>query len=160
MVVENVRGAEKWVGSAAWHFGSYYLWGDVPALMPPAKAFKIPGFRFDGSGGSFQTASVNFGTAANLRSEKGNLQGADAIAQSPNGAGRRSGASVDSLSPYKINGPSRNRELRRGEFGWHKTVMADGTSGSIKRKAASAQIAKIPFPLAQHIARVFKETHQ
>ncbi|HUD74295.1 MAG TPA: DNA cytosine methyltransferase, partial [Terracidiphilus sp.] len=34
MVVENVKGAQRWVGSAAWHFGSYYLWGDVPALMP------------------------------------------------------------------------------------------------------------------------------
>ncbi len=34
MVVENVRGAQKWVGRARWHFGSFYLWGDVPALMP------------------------------------------------------------------------------------------------------------------------------
>lgn len=34
MIVENVRGAQRWVGPAAWHFGSYYLWGDVPALMP------------------------------------------------------------------------------------------------------------------------------
>ncbi len=34
MVVENVRGAEPWVGKARWSFGSYYLWGDVPALMP------------------------------------------------------------------------------------------------------------------------------
>jgi hypothetical protein len=34
MVVENVKGAQTWVGRAAWHFGSYYLWGDVPALMP------------------------------------------------------------------------------------------------------------------------------
>jgi hypothetical protein len=34
MVVENVVGAQRWIGSAAWHFGSYYLWGDVPALMP------------------------------------------------------------------------------------------------------------------------------
>jgi hypothetical protein len=37
MVVENVRGAQKWVGRARWHYGSYYLWGDVPALMPVAK---------------------------------------------------------------------------------------------------------------------------
>jgi hypothetical protein len=36
MVVENVRGAEPWVGRAAWNYGSYYLWGDVPALMPQA----------------------------------------------------------------------------------------------------------------------------
>jgi hypothetical protein len=34
MVVENVRGAQKWVGRARWNFGSFYLWGDVPALMP------------------------------------------------------------------------------------------------------------------------------
>ena len=34
MVVENVRGAQPWVGRALWNFGSYYLWGDVPALMP------------------------------------------------------------------------------------------------------------------------------
>jgi hypothetical protein len=34
MVVENVRGAQPWVGKARWNFGSYYLWGDVPALMP------------------------------------------------------------------------------------------------------------------------------
>ena len=34
MVVENVKGAQRWVGRAAWHYGSYYLWGDVPALMP------------------------------------------------------------------------------------------------------------------------------
>ena len=34
LVVENVRGAVPWVGPAAWNYGSYYLWGDVPALMP------------------------------------------------------------------------------------------------------------------------------
>lgn len=41
MVVENVRGAQKWVGQARWNFGSYYLWGDVPALMPMQKAVKF-----------------------------------------------------------------------------------------------------------------------
>lgn len=34
LVVENVRGAQPWVGKARWNFGSFYLWGDVPALMP------------------------------------------------------------------------------------------------------------------------------
>ena len=34
MVVENVKGAQPWVGRARWSFGSFYLWGDVPALMP------------------------------------------------------------------------------------------------------------------------------
>jgi len=59
LIVENVRGAEPWVGRARWNYGSFYLWGDVPALMPPTfKATKVPGFRFDGSGKSLQTASV------------------------------------------------------------------------------------------------------
>ena len=89
LVVENVRGAQKWVGRARWNFGSFYLWGDVPALMPMTlkvvkqscafrydedekkgwniigkgwgltdAAIKVPGFRFDGSGRSFQSASV------------------------------------------------------------------------------------------------------
>lgn len=34
LIVENVRGAQEWVGRAPWKYGSTYLWGDVPALMP------------------------------------------------------------------------------------------------------------------------------
>jgi len=34
LIVENVRGAQEWVGRAPWNYGSFYLWGDVPALMP------------------------------------------------------------------------------------------------------------------------------
>jgi hypothetical protein len=33
-VMENVRMAQKWLGQARAHFGSRYLWGDVPALLP------------------------------------------------------------------------------------------------------------------------------
>jgi hypothetical protein len=40
MVVENVRGAQPWVGRSRWNFGSYHLWGDVPALMPKAIGIK------------------------------------------------------------------------------------------------------------------------
>jgi hypothetical protein len=71
MVVENVKGAQKWVGKAQANFGSYYLWGDAGMVgrrvvagarfgegVAPSSAAKVPGFRFDGSGGSFQTASV------------------------------------------------------------------------------------------------------
>ena len=43
MVVENVRGAQKWVGRSRWNFGSFHLWGDVPALMPMQKATKNAG---------------------------------------------------------------------------------------------------------------------
>lgn len=49
MVVENVRGAQPWVGRARWNFSSFYLWGDVPALMPVGQHIKVQ---------SFQTAAV------------------------------------------------------------------------------------------------------
>lgn len=45
LIVENVRGAQEWVGRAPWNYGSFYLWGDVPALMPkrmPGDFNKIP----------------------------------------------------------------------------------------------------------------------
>jgi hypothetical protein len=140
MVVENVRGAQKWVGRAQWNYGSFYLWGDVPALMPMTfkrvmkagvthrsdgstnfhqgryDGSKVAGFRFDGSGKSFQTASVK---AAMKDDESGNKMGGDWFSD-PTSTCRRHG------------------------------------SKSKARKAASAMIAKIPFPLAQHIAKVFK----
>ena len=47
MVVENVKGAQPWVGRAKWHYGSFYLWGDAPALMPGAFGRKGCG---DGTG--------------------------------------------------------------------------------------------------------------
>jgi hypothetical protein len=80
MVIENVKGAQPWVGRARWSFGSFYLWGDVPALMPIAlrRSSKVPGFRFDGSGVSFQTAAVKntggswFNVAHNTTSGCGN----------------------------------------------------------------------------------------
>ena len=34
MIQENVKGAQPWVGRAKWRAGSFFLWGDVPALMP------------------------------------------------------------------------------------------------------------------------------
>jgi hypothetical protein len=37
IVLENVRMAQGWLGSARAHYGSRYLWGDVPALLPSAE---------------------------------------------------------------------------------------------------------------------------
>lgn len=33
-IIENVRGAQRFVGPARAHFGRQYLWGDVPPLLP------------------------------------------------------------------------------------------------------------------------------
>lgn len=155
LVVENVRGTEPWVGRARWNFGSYYLWGDVPALMPrtlggvkvpgvgagwrhpnhpdhtPGLAFnpgaqgaqvrealleragrKNPGFRFDGSGRSFQSESV-------ARHVEEGRKGAGAGAE------------------------------------WFDQNLCSLPSKSSRRKAASARIAKIPFALSHWIARAY-----
>jgi hypothetical protein len=34
IVMENVRGAQIWVGKAKMNCGKFYLWGDVPAIIP------------------------------------------------------------------------------------------------------------------------------
>src|SRR5271170_6627224 len=50
MVVENVRGAQKWVGRSRWNYGSFHLWGDVPALMPMTfNGVKVAGLNWSGS---------------------------------------------------------------------------------------------------------------
>jgi hypothetical protein len=168
MVVENVRGAQKWVGSAAWHFGSYFLWGDVPALMPIARKFKNPGFRFDGSGRSFQSESVkNAGTQwrdsgcnAENRMVPAIVPGLDWSAYGKPGykakgfnvvaaQRHRDGVKSAALSDVDKALPSKGARF------WPGDITRKQSSRSDSRKAASAAIAKIPFPLARHIAHCF-----
>jgi hypothetical protein len=155
LIIENVRGAQKWVGRARWNYGSFYLWGDVPALMPITlgravmklgiahrpdgvtnfHGHKNPGSRFDGSGRSFQSESVArknaggswFAVAHNTTSDKG---------QNPDGR--------------KVPGGG-----AEGWFGTNDHPLRQHHSGHAKRKAASALIAKIPLPLSRHIAATF-----
>ena len=143
MVVENVRGAQKWVGLAAWHYGSFYLWGDVPALMP--MTFATQKFNPDGTAHG---------------------QGSwFAIADSKERGGRKVpgiklsevGFNVAAAQRYREGVKNRDADGYERDhpqaFGW-KAPRTSSRSDS--RKAASAMIAKIPFPLAQHIARSFK----
>ena len=141
MVVENVRGAQPWVGRAAWNFGSYYLWGDVPALMPrPHDARKNPGFRFDGSGKSFQTASVEGMKNANGGSWFG--------------VGPR-GEKGQSANPARGAAIVEGRKGAGAGAAWFDQNLCVLSSKSSARKAASASIAKIPFALSSHIGRTF-----
>lgn len=140
MVVENVRGAIPWVGRSRHNFGSFHLWGDVPALMPsPVKATKVPGFRFDGSGGSFQTAAVegmknNGGSWFNIGGP-----GQKVVAQNPDGRKMRD------VDGYERTHPN--------AFGWK--IPATSSKGKA-RKAASARIAKIPLTLSRWIAAHYR----
>ena len=140
LIVENVRGAIPWVGRSRYNFGSFHLWGDVPALMPiAAKHCKVPGFRFDGSGKSFQSASVDH--------HSGVKQGGDWFSDSSPGALR-------SFTGTKQPGIGGTRANGKGDA-WFQDGAARHGSTSPARKAASAMIAKIPAPLAEHIAVTF-----
>lgn len=194
LIVENVRGAQPWVGRSAWNYGSFHLWGDVPALMPInlKRAMKVPGFRFDGSGRSFQTASVE-GMKANPDGTNHPTGSWFRIADSSQGdrGSKNNGGSWFNVAHNTTSGTGRNpvHELagqkvpvysdprRNGGRGVHLTNPAENSEGlkiggdwfsdpkstcrrhgsrSNARRAASAQIAKIPFELASHIARVYK----
>ena len=143
LVVENVRGAQEWVGTARWHFGSFYLWGDVPALMPmTGRAAKVQGFRFDGSGRSFQSASVEHVKVGGLDWSKWREPD-----YRTSGAGK---CFRDSALTHA--------GIKQGGTWWHDPDSASrqSSSKSSARKMASAMIAKIPEPLARHIARVYR----
>jgi len=125
MVVENVNGAQKWVGKARWHFGSYYLWGDVPALMPFAFGRKSQHEPLRDMPAGTDRTSWFFGNSKH--------------------EGRFYGVKLRDVEGYERNHPQ--------AFGWK---IPRTSSHSSARKLASAAIAKIPFPLARHIAQVYK----
>lgn len=121
MVVENVRGAQKWVGPSKYNYGSFHLWGDVPALMPISSNGR------KNAGGSW------FAVAHNKDS------------------GHRKNP---------VHYPDVHMGIKQGGDWFGKNCESSMSrlygSKSPQRKMASAMIAKIPFPLSQHIARTFK----
>jgi hypothetical protein len=150
LIVENVRGAQPWVGRARWNFGSFYLWGDVPALMP--YTYSAQKFNPDGtahSPGSWFAIADSKNRGLNVeRAIKNNGGSWFAVAHNTtsgkgqNPDGRKVGK--DSLGGYG------------GGFGWDGSPMRRNNSQSPHRKAASAMIAKIPLPLSRHIAATFR----
>ena len=163
MVVENVCGAQKWVGKAKWHYGSYYLWGDVPALMPivQKRGQKVPGFRFDGTGASFQSASVAY-KSQGLNWSDPSKRGQDftrvAGRQAMEQEGRK-GPGGDWFAAGR-QGQDACAERFKLNAGTHDRTEGPGRPRFIKeggrRKFASAMIAKIPFELARHVAACWK----
>ncbi len=111
LIVENVKGAQPWVGRAQWHYGSFYLWGDVPALMPfTARSFKTVGHANKRDG---------YDHTRHLTSQR----------------------ESDAVKQAGLSGPA-----------WFDHGAASHSSRSSARKAASAQIAKIPYALSSYIA--------
>jgi hypothetical protein len=152
LIVENVRGAQKWVGRARWNYGSFYLWGDVPALMPMTfKGFKSSGMNWSDQTKRGQDFTRIAGNQA-LAEHEGRKVSMNFHEHEKTGKPGRSfqSAAVAECGIKSVgNGFKHDRDGKR---------IQDAVSNAhgMKRKAASAMIAKIPFPLANHIAKCFK----
>ncbi len=184
MVVENVRGAQKWVGRAQWHYGSFYLWGDVPALMPMTLALKEPGQNWnewkdwDGTDENKPASVRPWGDApkdgfktAGMNWSNRDIHGQDftrvAAAQRYRGGvkqlaeGVKVGGSGAAWFREPLQAKRREATAIKNGGDWfgsgeNCSEQRKHSSRSNSRKAASAMIAKIPYSLASHIARSFK----
>lgn len=173
LIVENVRGAQKWVGRARWNYGSFYLWGDVPALMPPisARAILKSGIthRNDGSTNFHgNTNGIKVGNASERRWEDRPVKRLRDAYKVPSESGRRTdlgnGARFTSrdcglekaaiVVSDALNMASEGRKGYAQVLGQSEISRKYG-SKSPQRKMASAMIAKIPTVLSRHIAATF-----
>jgi C-5 cytosine-specific DNA methylase len=168
LVVENVRGAQPWVGRARWNFGSYYLWGDVPALMPILSRSQ-PGGGTGGRASRSGAAPTCLGSAGTGFAPGASWAKREAVA-------RREGyksAGLDWSDPSKrgqdftrragdqargIKSPGLLRHAARREPHWTNSAEHSpaGPGASTTRKEASALIAKIPALLARHVGAVYR----
>ena len=175
LVVENVKGAQPWVGPAKWSFGSYYLWGDLPALMPTTvrlESVKAPGMNwsdqtnpqnrrsFTENGGLKNTGGSWFNVAHNTTSGVGNNpDGRKNPGFRFDGSGRSFQSESVNRHVANIGGPQHEAAgIKQGGSWFHDNQSASRkhSSKSPARKAASAKIAKIPFALSSWIARTYK----
>ena len=168
LVVENVCGAQKWVGRARWHYGSFYLWGDVPALMPITGRAKFKGG--DRNIGR-ANGSHEWNTGFDVNAKVGGFTWSDfgKLGYKPrafNGqADKRLRAEGRKASPGGKDGWFGDYQAMKDGIKQHGSgrewFAGDGkisrltSSSSPARKAASAHIAKIPLRLARHVAWAF-----
>lgn len=133
LIVENVRGAIPWVGRSRWNFGSFHLWGDVPALMPPAVTTRVR-------------------VAPSTHRGHGSILSNIIVGDGIKGAHGTSGS-------HWTNPAERGIKCGGDWFNDSEPSISRMTSSkSPARKAASAMIAKIPLPLSRHIAAVYKRS--
>ena len=175
LIVENVRGAQKWVGRARWNFGSFYLWGDVPALMPITfKGSKVVGPKWDSSTQSgaygmkrwtnpaegFKTTGMNWSDQTKRGQDFTRIAGNQATKNTA-AEGRKMRGSGDAYWREPLEELRRNATaIKNGGdwFGAGEACSLPRRSGSksTSRKFASAMIAKIPLPLSRYIAATFR----
>jgi C-5 cytosine-specific DNA methylase len=140
MVVENVKGAQPWVGRARWNFGSYYLWGDVPALMPMTRT-------------AFKSSGMNWSDRSKTGQDFTRVAGQQAM---KNGGGSWFNIAHNTTSGHGQNPDGRKQKgSGRAWFAAPGQISRETSSKSPARKFASAMIAKIPLSLSRHIGRTY-----
>lgn len=146
MVVENVRGAIPWVGRSRWNYGSFHLWGDVPALMPQTLR-AVKSARPNRKG-------VMAWTTGHL---EGYWERSDGQKTSGH-ANKRDGHSHTRhlTNPGEHQADDEGRKIGGDWFSDPQSTCRKHGSKSKGRKMASAMIAKIPLPLSRHIAATYK----
>lgn len=177
MVVENVKGTQPWVGPAKAHFGSFYLWGDVDMVGDRIIA---GGLRWDSVRAAKRGQKQNpDGTEHGQGSW---FKIADSKSRGVQGQNWSRFIDEGVPSPHwnmqavKVAGLTHGRfppgglaqgaiENERGAVknggdwfgsGANCSLQRRASSTSTSRKAASAQIAKIPLPLSSYIARAYR----
>jgi hypothetical protein len=156
LVVENVCGAQPYVGRARWHFGSFYLWGDVPALMPMAMNRRQKS--------RVSCAPRMFSDRVASTPEEAHALHYRLPSEAIKNSGHLNIRDGHSHTRHLTNPDEHGRKVSGDWFGSYADMKAKGTispgrlhgKGSHKRKAASAHIAKIPLVLSRHIARSWK----
>jgi hypothetical protein len=186
MVVENVNGAQRWVGHAQARYGSFFLWGDIgrvgDAVVGPRPVFgqvvravkrgqkENPDGTQNGQGSWFKIAD-----SKNRGSKNGGgswfaigSPGQTHVGQNPDGRKvpgmnfhehAKTGKPGRSFQSAAVESTGNKQPGNATSSRWTERAVKNlrpGGGNSPARKAASAQIAKIPEPLARHIAKVFK----
>ncbi len=167
MVVENVVGAQRWVGTAAAHYGSYYLWGSVgmigdrviagpltggsveyarkfgildPGIRAAKSGVKVGGFSWSDFGKPDYKALAFNGQAAKGQKTSGHVNKRDGHTHTRH-----------------LTNQAESDAVKQGGNWWHdpNSMTRQHSSKSPARKAASARIARIPPALSRYIAQAY-----
>jgi hypothetical protein len=133
---------------------------DQREVNPVSGAHKVPGFRFDGSGRSFQSASVEAHSGVKV---PGQIQGKEYAMCRTGAAGQKTLGHVNKRDGHGHTRHLTNqaesdavREAVKIGGDWFRDPACHSKHGSRSnaRKAASAMIAVIPYALSEYVARV------
>jgi len=150
LVLENVRGAERYMGKAKAHYGSFYLWGDVPAMLPIGRPTK-----------GFQYVNITNRAGKGPLNRKREWRGNSPLKTTFPGECERPIATYKKkVGSEKYRGPAMSAQrdrhhLENGTRMSGRGAAQAGHHGSNARKEWSAKAAMIPPELSEWIGKCF-----